>query len=161
MTMKPQINLLADKVKRLLSRKGIAVLLAATLVTSSAFAGVEDNKEKAIKNLREEFASAKDVQWKVTENYLKASFNWNNQQLEVFYNYEGEMIAKSRHIEPTSLPLDAQQTITRKYPGYRFDETVEYDGIEGDHYFYTSLVKDNTKILLQITTQGDVSVYRK
>jgi hypothetical protein len=33
-------------------------------------------------------------------------------------------------------PIDAQQEISKKYAGYKFDETVEYNGQEGDHYFY-------------------------
>lgn len=158
--MKPQINLL-KRTGASFSRKIIAVAFAATILTTSAFASGEENKDKAIKNLKKEFSTAKDIQWKLTDNFIKASFNWNDQQLEVFYNYDGEMIAKSRHVKPVSLPIDAQRTIAEKYKGYTFDETVEYNGAEGEHYFYTSLVKDNTKVLLQISPEGYVGVYQK
>ena len=159
--MKPQINLLIKRAQKSFSRKIMIVAIAATFITTSAFAGGEEDKAKVISSLKKEFSTAKDIEWKLTDNYIKASFNWNDQQLEVFYNYEGEMIAKSRHINPVSLPLEAQQTIEKKYAGYKFDETIEYNGAEGEHYFYTSLIKDNTKILLQITTNGEVTVFRK
>lgn len=158
--MKPQINLL-KRTGAALSRKMIAVAFVATLFTTSAFASGEENKDKAIKSLRKEFSTAKDIQWKLTDNFIKASFNWNDQQLEVFYNYDGEMIAKSRHVKPVNLPIDAQRTISEKYAGYSFDETVEYNGEEGAHNFYASIKKDNTKILLEITPEGYVSVYQK
>lgn len=158
--MKPQINLL-KRTGASFSRKMIAVAFAATILTTSAFASGEEDKDKAIKNLKKEFSAAKDIQWKLTDNFIKASFNWNDQQLEVFYNYEGEMIAKSRHIKPVNLPIDAQRTIAEKYAGYKFDETVEYNGEEGAHYFYASLVKDNKKVLLEISPEGYVSVYQK
>ena len=159
--MKPQINLLIKKAQKSFSKKIMIVAVAATLIATSAFAGGEENKAKAISNLKKEFNTAKDIEWKVTENFIKASFNWNDQQLEVFYNYDGDMIAKSRHINPTSLPIDAQQEISKKYAGYKFDETVEYNGQEGDHYFYTSMIKENKKVLLQITPEGTVSVFKK
>ena len=159
--MKPQINLLINKVQKSFSKKIMIVAVAATLIATSAFAGGEENKAKAISNLKKEFNTAKDIEWKVTENFIKASFNWNDQQLEVFYNYDGDMIARSRHISSSSLPIDAQQTILKKYPGYRFDETVEFNGQEGDHYFYASLINENQKILLQITPEGSVSVFKK
>ncbi|MEP6845987.1 MAG: hypothetical protein ABI861_08280 [Panacibacter sp.] len=159
--MTPQINLLIKRTRSSFSRKILAVAFAATIFTTSAFASGEEDKAKAINNLKKEFSSAKDIQWKLTDNYIKASFTWNGQQLEAFYNYDGEMIAKSRHIDPVSLPIDAQQTIAKKYAGYKFDETVEYNAEEGQHYFYTSLIKENTKIILEITPEGYVSVYQK
>jgi len=158
--MKSQINLLKTTTASF-SRKMIAVAFAATILTTSAFASGEEKKDKAIKNLKKEFSTAKDIQWRVTDNFIKASFNWNDQQLEVFYNYDGEMIAKSRHVKPVNLPIDAQRTIAEKYAGYTFDETVEYNGEEGEHNFYASIKKDNTKILLEITPEGYVSVYQK
>ena len=159
--MKPQINLLIKRAQASFGKKILAAAFAVTFITATAFASGEENKEKAIKNLKKEFATAKDVEWKLTDNYLKASFTWNNQQLEVFYNFEGDVIAKSKHIQSSNLPVDAQQTIEKKYPGYNFDEIVEFDGAELGHYYYASITKDNKKIILQVGSQGDVSVYQK
>jgi len=156
--MTPQINLL-KRAGASFSRKLLAVALTATLITTSAFAsGEEEDKARAIKNLKKEFTTAKDIQWKLTDNYMKASFNWNNQQLEVFYNYEGEVIAKSRKVTPSALPIDAQQTIEKRYAGYKTDECIEMTTDEGVN-FYVSLVKQNKKTILKINPYGDISVY--
>lgn len=159
--MKPQINLLIKKAQASFGRKIFAAALAVTVITSSAFASGEEDKEKALKNLKKEFAAAKDVQWKLTDDYLKASFTWNNQQLEVFYNAEGDMIAQSKHIEPTNLPIDAQKRIAKKYHNYAFGEVVEFSSNELGHYYYASVVKGNERIILQVSDEGDVSVYQK
>jgi hypothetical protein len=74
-------------------------------LTASAFASGEETNKKAAKSLKKEFANAENIQWKVTPNYIKASFNWNDQKLEVFYNDEGETIAESRVIDLTNLPV--------------------------------------------------------
>lgn len=158
--MKPQINLLIKKAQASFGKKIWIAALAVTVLTTSAFASGEEDKAKAIKSLKKEFSTAKDIQWKLTDDYMKASFKWNDQQLEVFYNYDGEMIAKSRHIDPKILPLDAQQTIERRYAGYKIDETVELSGEVGTS-FYVSVVKENKKVILQVSPFGEVSVYQK
>jgi hypothetical protein len=155
--MTPQINLL-KRAGASFSRKIAVAILAATLITTSAFAGGEEDKAKAIKNLKKEFSTAKDIQWKVAENYIKASFNWNDQQLEVFYNYDGELIAKSRHVNPSALPIEAQQKMETKYAGYKIDECVEMTNEDGVN-FYVSLIKENKKTILQVSPYGDVLVY--
>jgi hypothetical protein len=159
--MKPGINLLIKKAQASFGKKILTAAFAVSFLTATAFANEEEDKDKAIQNLKKEFKTAKDIQWKVTDNYIKASFTWNNQDLEVFYNYEGEEIARSKKIEPSSLPLDAQQVIDEKYSGYKYDETVEFTSSETGLYYYTSLVKENKKIILQVSSQGDVSVFQK
>jgi hypothetical protein len=57
--MKPQINLLINKVQKSFSKKIMIVAVAATLIATSAFAGGEENKAKAISNLKKEFNTAK------------------------------------------------------------------------------------------------------
>ena len=156
--MTPQINLL-KRAGASFRRKIAVAALAATLITTSAFAsGEEEDKARAIKNLKKEFTTAKDIQWKLTENYMKASFNWNDQQLEVFYNYDGDIIAKSRPVNPSALPIEAQQKIEKKYAGYKTDECVEMNNEEGTN-FYVSLIKENKKVILKVSPYGDVSVY--
>ena len=94
--MKPGINLLIKKAQASFGKKILTAAFAVTFLTATAFANEEEDKDKAIQNLKKEFRTAKDIQWKVTDNYIKASFTWNNQDLEVFYNYEGEEIARSK-----------------------------------------------------------------
>lgn len=159
--MKPQINLLIKRAQASFGKKVLTAAFAVTFITATAFASGEENKEKAVKNLKKEFATAKDIEWKLTDNYLKASFTWNNQQLEVFYNFEGDVIAKSKHIELSNLPVDAQQTIEKRYADYKIDEIVDFDGTDLGHYYYASVIKDNKKTILQVSSQGDVSVYQK
>lgn len=158
--MKQQINLL-KKVSSSFSKKIMIAVFAATFITASAFAGTEETKARASKNLKAEFASAGNIQWKLTDNYMKASFLWNGQQLEVFYNYNGETIAKSRAIEVSSLPLSAQQTISKRYADYRIAEAIEYESQEGENCYYVSLVKGDKKIMLRISTTGEVSLFQQ
>ena len=158
--MKPQIGLFIRRNISSSRRKLFIAAIAATCITASAFANGETENEKAANNLKKEFANAKNVEWKVTPNYIKASFSWNGQQLEVFYNEAGETIAQSRMINENSLPLRAQQIIQKKYPGYKITEAIEYNNAESGISYYISLTKDSEKQILEISAQGDVSLYR-
>jgi len=156
--MKQQNNLL-KRFTSAFGKKMMIAAVAATFITATAFAGGEETKARATKSLKAEFATAENIQWKVTENFIKATFTWNGQKLEMFYNNNGEVIAKSRIIEATSLPLSAQQFITKRYAGYTVSEAIEYESQDEDNCYYASLVKDGTKVMLRITTNGDVSLF--
>ena len=141
-------------------KKLFILAVASTLITASAFAGGEEENMKAASSLKKEFTNAQNINWKVTPNYIKASFTWNGQQLEVFYNANGETIAQSRMINPNSLPLKAQQFIQKRYADYQIAEAIEYNNEESGTSYYVSLIKGNTKEILQISTEGDVSTYK-
>ena len=158
--MKLKINQLNRKITSFAGKKLFFVALVATFITSNAFAGGEGENKKAASSLKKEFANAQNIAWKVTPNYIKASFTWNGQQLEVFYNDAGETIAESRIINAGSIPLKAQQHIQKKYPDYKIAEAIEYNNEESGISYYVSVIKGNEKIILQVSTQGDVSIYK-
>src|SRR6476620_10371381 len=113
--MKTQINQLIQKASAAISKKILVAVCASAFIVSSAFATGEENNAKALSALKKEFANAQNIQWKVTPNYIKATFNWNDQKLEVFYNQQGETIAESRAIKVENLPVKAQQFLGKKY----------------------------------------------
>ena len=158
--MKPTINSLLQKVTSSFSKKLFIAGIAVTFITASAFASGEETNAKAVSNLKKEYRNARNIEWKVTPDYTKASFNWNGQHLEVFYNNEGETIAESKMINTTNLPLKAQQFINKKYADYNVAEAVEFNSEESGLYYYVSVTKDNTKQILKITSDGGVSPFR-
>lgn len=138
--------------------------IAATMmvaIATSAFAGATAENLKAIKTFKTEFKDAKNVSWKVGEGYVKASFEWNGIQMESFYNEDGEAIATSRPIDINVLPVAAIKTLNNKYADYQTTEAVEFDSVQDGVSYYVSKVKDNTKVILRISSTGDVSVFKK
>ncbi|HRI22781.1 MAG TPA: hypothetical protein PLA68_17605 [Panacibacter sp.] len=159
--MKSQINLLIKKATTVLSKKVSVAILAATFITATAFASGEESAIKAASSLQKEFKNARNIEWKVTPNYIKASFKWNDQDLQVFYSETGETIAVSRKINETNLPLKAQQIIQKKYADYTITEAIECTSEKSGVCYYVSLAKDGAaKQILQISTEGDISIFR-
>jgi hypothetical protein len=159
-TMAPTIKLLLQKTASLISKKLFVAAIATTCFTASAFAGGDDANAKAINNLKKEYSGAKNVQWNVTDEYIKATFNWNRQELQVFYTKDGDTFAESRLINTTNLPIKAQQYLEKNYADYQISEAIEFTSEPTGHTYYVSLIKGTTKKILQISPAGSISTFR-
>jgi len=158
--MKPRINLLSRKTTSGLSKKLVTAAIAIVCLTTTAFATGDAANERAAQHLKSEYKNAQNIQWKVTNNFIKASFYWNEQYLEVFYNRDGETIAEGRLIRVNNLPLKAQQYLADKYADYVVTEAIEYTSEQTGLCYYVSVVKEGgKKKILQITPNGDVSIF--
>jgi hypothetical protein len=133
----------------------------AVLMTASAFADGSKVNNKALKHFNTEFAEATHVEWKTGADFAKASFIWNEQRMEAFYDSDGELIGTSRAVTLERLPMNASRYIQRKYADYTPTEAIEFDNVKEGLGYYVSLVKDNTKVVLQVSSQGSVSVFKK
>ncbi|MEI2740669.1 MAG: hypothetical protein V9F01_17985 [Chitinophagaceae bacterium] len=64
--------------------KKMIVSLAIAVSTLNAFAGDVNVNQKVLDAFKTEFASAKEVEWTVGENYYKATFNYNGKYVFAF-----------------------------------------------------------------------------
>ena len=137
--------------------------LTAVLVGTSAFAADIKDASKVSYKVRTifdaKFNGASNIEWTLREDYTKASFILADQQVEAFFSTEGELIATSRKVEFSKLPLNAIQSIQKKYAAYTVSETIEMDQ-DGEKSYYVSLQKNDRKQILQVSFYGTVSVYR-
>jgi opacity protein-like surface antigen len=128
-------------------------------LTSSALASPGTNA-RAAKHLTEEFKDAKNITWTSTKDFTKATFEWNKQLMNVFYNDLGEYIATSRTVTMQMLPIESVKFIEKKYKDYKLTESFEVTKEESDTNYFVALVKGNTKVILKISPLGDVSVFK-
>ncbi|RFM30441.1 hypothetical protein DXN05_05655 [Deminuibacter soli] len=129
-------------------------------MTTAAFADGKVNA-KALNHFKTNFKNAEGVEWKNNADYTRASFTWNNQHMEVFYDENGEILASSRAITLKELPINAQAKLDGKYSEYTATEAIELNSEKDGMSYYVSLVKDNTKLVLQIATDGSMSIFKK
>ena len=158
--MRPTIKSLLQKASLITNKKLFIAVVAITMVTANAFASGDEASAKAISSFKREYKNAKNVQWKVTRDYTKATFNWHDQYLEVFYNNNGETIAESRTINIKNLPVKAQQLLEKKYNDYRVTEAIEFNSEEKGLCYYVSVVKDNARKILEVAPDGDASIFQ-
>ncbi|OIR08350.1 hypothetical protein GALL_95180 [mine drainage metagenome] len=114
-------------------------------------------------NFRTDFVDAENVSWKVSNEFVKASFTLDNTRLNAFYNLDGELIGTSKTFELNKLPKRALQTITKKYPypPYKLGECIEMTYPDGEKSYFLSFEINNETLVLQVSRSGDVSVFQK
>ncbi|HMH34032.1 MAG TPA: hypothetical protein VK543_13425 [Puia sp.] len=135
----------------------LAVILTAGL--TSAFAN-EDINENAVASFRKDFVAARNVSWQQSRNYIKATFDLNNQVMYAFYNYRGELMAVIHHILSNELPGDLKSALKKGYRGYWVSDLFELSSDE-QHLYYVTLENADATIVLKSDGSGGWKFYKK
>lgn len=138
----------------------LATAAALTMGVSAFAKEPETVNAKAQKQLNVEFKDAQKITWSTKANLLEASFEWNGQKLHTFYNEDGEQVALSREISLDKLPIKALQAVKEKYSDYKASEAIELNSTEGGLSYYLSLENGNRKVILSVSPEGSVSVFK-
>ena len=73
----------------------------------------------------------------------------------------GNYIGLSRDISVKDLPLSYVININRQYKGFDITEAIEFDHSENGLSYYVTVVKDDRKYVLNVATDGSISVFKK
>jgi hypothetical protein len=136
-------------------------ILFAVLLTVSIGATAFAAPEKIISHkVRHHFITffndAQNVEWKETEQFVKASFILNNEKVEAFYTHDGELLGTSKEFAFDKLPARALKSILNKYPYPEFNlqECIEFESSTGDKNYFVSFEKNDNINVLKISTYG-------
>ncbi|MES2002944.1 MAG: hypothetical protein V4450_00380 [Bacteroidota bacterium] len=137
----------------------IAALIIVAAGTS-AFAMDANKVDYQVKrNFEARFNGAQNVKWSAKDDFFKASFTYAEENVEAFFNQDGDLIGTSRKIDFERLPLSAIQKIKKEYASYKVAESIEFDQ-DGDRSYYVSLEDGNKQQILQVSLYGNVCVYK-
>ena len=120
-------------------KKKIVLLTTAFLMTVSVIVARNNATvpEKINQSLQQDFKNVSNIQWKTTENYYKATFHQEGQQLEAFYSFEGTLIATSRYITVNQLPLSLIKEVSKLGTPDMISDLFELLTEKGTEYFIT------------------------
>ncbi len=137
----------------------LAALVVAGLGTSAFATDGTKVSSRAQYSFEAKFANAQNVKWTAKENFSKVSFTLDEENVEAFFAFDGELIGLSRKVELKNLPLSAIQTIKKEYASSTIKEIIEFQQND-TKAFYVSLEKAGQKQILEVSLYGSVSVYR-
>lgn len=126
----------------------IALVMMLTMGSISAFAGDEIVNEKVLNAFKQDFNSVIDVRWTEGEDYYKAEFMYNNQQVSAFYNTSGELYGITRYITSPDLPLNLIINLKKDYSQYWITDLFEVAKKDSTSYYIT-LEDADTRIMLK------------
>ncbi len=137
----------------------IAALITVAAGTSAFAKDVTKVDYKVKSNFEAKFNGAQNVVWSAREAYVKAQFQLSGENVEAFFNEEGDLIGTSRKLDFKQLPLNAIQKIKKSYEDFKVVETIEFD-LDGDRSYYVSLEKEGKTQILQVSLYGTVTAYK-
>ena len=143
-------------------KKTIVTLIALTMLTvSSVFAaGSNDINKNALTTFSTSFAKATNVKWEKKETYYKASFEMNGQSLNALLSETGDIIAVSRNILSTDLPLSLQYSLNKNFSSFWISELTEF-ALGGETVYYIVIENADTKTTLKSVDTSDWSEVKK
>ena len=123
--------------------------------STSSFAADAPENVRSFKELH----SIKNVNWKYTEKFQKASVALNGQNTEYFYSPDGDFLASSKSFDFDKQPKAALKTIASNfaYPTYTLLECIVIENADQEINYYLSMGKAGKTIILQISESGTVS----
>ena len=142
-------------------KKILIVALVALATGTTAFAAPSS---KVTDHFASAFKNAKNVTWKEDGRFDKVSFQLGGENVEAFYDVNGELIGTSKTFAFDKLPKSALELITTKYtfPENQLRDCIEFTNGDSEKNYYVSFVKkNNDRFVLKITEGGIVSVFQK
>lgn len=139
----------------------ITFALFLTVFSMSSFA----NEEKfmapsaVVTAFQASFSKATEVSWTTAQDFYKASFALNGQYVSAFYNAAGDLIALTRNISSTQLPVTLQAGLKQSYDSYWISDLFEVASEEGTTY-YVTMENADTRLVLKSGT-ASWSTYQK
>lgn len=135
------------------------VLAAAMLLTvgiSSSFATPADSgNDAATVSFHKDFKKVEVIETHIGKNFIKFTFKMNDVVMSAFYNDNGQLLAITRNIQSSQLPLQLLMQIKKDYANYWISDLFEYDGDGSSSYYITLENADNTVILRSNGTEWE------
>jgi hypothetical protein len=136
-----------------------AVLLLTT--TSFSFANHADEINKSVKtSFKRDFGSPDMVKWESQKEFLVATFSLNGKITYAYYSKSGNLIAVTRNILSTQLPIRQILSLDKNYKGYWITDLFEIDANQETSYFI-SLENADYKLVLKSDAFEGWSEYKK
>ncbi|WP_298297261.1 hypothetical protein [Hydrotalea sp.] len=145
-------------------KKILFLALITVSITATAAIDPASNVSFAVlNNFTAKFLKAENVDWKVTDRFIKASFTLHGKEMNVFYDNYGDLTAITTKIQFDKLPQRAIMAIGLKYPypPYKLTDCIEMQTPNGERNYYVSLLTENENIVLEITPSGNVSTFKR
>lgn len=144
-------------------KKVIMYALFVVFVSGSAFANNEETVSNVVKqSFLQEFAGAQAVSWEslAAKDLYHASFIYNNERLNAYFNGEGKLIATGRYVKVESLPLLVSKGISSRFTKFSVVDVIELTSGTETSYI-VSVENDKQVLYVQAYNDGSTSVIKK
>ena len=127
----------------------LATALFLTVGMSNSFARSNgDGNDAATISFHKDFKKVEVMQTVAGKNFTKFTFKMNDVVLSAFYNENGQLLAITRNIQSSQLPLQLLMQIKKDYANYWISDLFEYNG-DGSSNYYITLENADSQVILR------------
>jgi hypothetical protein len=140
-------------------RIGFGVLVL-SFISSYCLAFNNQNISESVKeSFCKEFVNAEAVQWENLAEFEKAHFTMNGQILDAYFDTNGKLIAVTRNILSTELPIHLFAELNKEYSVYWITDLFEISA-EGGTSYYITLQFSDRELVLRSEDGGSWEVFK-
>ena len=144
----------------LLKRTILISSLMLTLCGSYGFAtpakpiaSTEDVPVEAKISFQKEFKNAQVISWEVSRKFIKVTFKLNDMVLFAFYSGNGQLLAVTRDIVSSQLPINLVRELRQNYSNFWVTDLFEINGDEQNCYYITLENADSKVVMRSIDNE--------
>ncbi|MBS1601271.1 MAG: hypothetical protein JST42_01295 [Bacteroidetes bacterium] len=157
--MKRSANKIALSIALLLTI-GVMSSFATPAFATPGFTAPTDRSDLIKASFQKDFKKAEIIGLETTNTYNKLTFKMNDMVLYAFYSDNGDLLAVTRNIKSTQLPIQLLLDIKRDYANYWITDLFEFNG-DGINSYYVTLENADTAITLRANGSDNWQFYSK
>jgi hypothetical protein len=131
-----------------------------SLFNTKSFADDVKITPVVLESFNSSFENAKEVKWSFSESFYKADFCYDGQYIAAFFNTEGEMVAVTKNISSSQLPVTLQKNLKKEYQSYWISDLFELSD-ESSTSYYITLEDADSKVVLKSSGTSGWTTYKK
>jgi hypothetical protein len=151
-----------QKTKYMLHTKLIAIAaLVLTMGTTSSFAGPAHGLNGQVSSaFQKDFNKAELMDYNSSKDYTRLTLKVNDMIVFAYYSENGELLAVTRNIKSTQLPLPLLLDLKKNYGGYWISELFELSS-GGQTSYYMTVENADKKLTLRTVNSDSWETLRK
>ena len=135
--MKRSTNSLSQTLINSSKKLAFAVALLLTVGITSSFATPTDHTDRIKASFQKDFKKAELMTIETNSHFNKLTFKMNDMVLFAFYSDNGELLAVTRNIKSSQLPIQLLLELKRDYSNYWITDLFEFNGDDTNSYYVT------------------------
>jgi hypothetical protein len=137
------------------------IAMVLTVGISSSFATPTDDINSQVKaSFRKDFQKAELIGSEVSKQFTKLTFKINDMVMFAFYSDNGELLAVTRNIKSSQLPIQLLLQLKKDYNDYWISDLFEINGEDLNNY-YVTVENADKKITLRSTNNSTWELYER
>jgi hypothetical protein len=124
------------------------LLFAAALTLATTFSFANTNNEEIRTSFRQDFKNAQLMSTEENTNFTKFTFTTNGVIMSAFYSTGGELLAVTRNIVSSQLPINLLTSLKKHYSDTWITDLFEFSR-DSQNTYYITLENADTKTTLR------------